>query len=221
MHIGSQIQGLAPFETAFARLAELTVALREDGHEISTIDLGGGLGVNYDKRSQAAPTPAAYARAAIQSLQHLHCRIIIEPGRSLVANGGVLVASVIYVKQGSGRKFLIIDAAMNDFLRPSMYDAHHHIAGESDDVQSNEIYDVVGPVCETGDTFARARELPALQSGDLVIIEGAGAYGAVMASSYNTRSLIPEILIDGDRYGVIRQRLDAASIIGLDTIWPG
>lgn len=220
MHIGSQIQRLAPFKVAFERIAEMAVALRKDGHEISIIDLGGGLGVNYDKHVPQAPTPAAYAQLAIESLQHLHCQLIIEPGRSLVASGGVLVASVIYVKKGTGRKFLIIDAAMNDFLRPSMYDAHHDIASESDDVRDTEIYDIVGPVCETGDTFARGREFPTVRAGDLVIIEGAGAYGAVMASSYNTRPLIPEILVDRDRYGVIRQRLDAASVIGLDTIWP-
>jgi diaminopimelate decarboxylase len=220
MHIGSQIRTLEPYQHAFEKIAELTRSLRDDGHDISTIDLGGGLGVDYERASNPAPTPTEYARVAIDKLQDLDCRLIIEPGRSLVANAGVLVAQVIYVKQGSNRKFLIIDAAMNDFIRPSMYDAHHEIAPERNDGGHQEIYDVVGPVCETGDTFARDRELNALQAGDLVIIEGAGAYGAVMSSSYNTRPLIAEILVDGQQFAVVRQRLDDDSIIALDEIWP-
>ena len=220
MHIGSQIQNLGPYERAFEKIAELTTTLCDDGHDIASIDIGGGLGVNYDSHSVAVPTPTQYARVAIDRLRDTGCRLIIEPGRSLVANAGVLVGKVIYVKEGNDRKFLIIDAAMNDFLRPSMYNAHHEIASERKNVGGFEIYDIVGPVCETGDTFARGRRLPTMKAGDLVIIEDTGAYGAVMASSYNTRSLIPEILVDGDRFGVVRQRVDEDTIIGLDAIWP-
>jgi len=220
MHIGSQIQSLEPYKQAFLKIAELTRVLRNDGHDIATVDLGGGLGVRYDDRGAGAPTPAQYAELAINTLHDLQCQLIIEPGRSLVANAGILVGRVIYVKQGSDRKFLIIDAAMNDFLRPSMYNAHHEIVSARNDAKSADIYDVVGPVCETGDTFARGRELPSMDAGDLVVIEGAGAYGAVMSSSYNTRALIPEILVDGDRFGVVRKRLDEDAIIARDEVWP-
>lgn len=220
MHIGSQIQSLGPYKQAFEKIAELTRTLRNGGHNIDTVDLGGGLGVRYDKNAGGTPTPAQYAQLALDTLQDLQCRFIIEPGRSLVANAGILVGRVIYVKEGSDRNFLIIDAAMNDFLRPSMYNAHHEIASARNDANSKDIYDVVGPVCETGDTFARGRELATMDAGDLVVIEDAGAYGAVMSSSYNTRPLIPEILVDGDRFGVVRKRLAEDAIIDQDEIWP-
>lgn len=219
LHIGSQITSLMPFAHAFERIAELAQELRDEGHTISTIDLGGGLGVNYDEQNDNAPTPAEYADVVKEKLGRLDCDIIVEPGRSLVGNAGVLVGSVIYIKKSGQSTFLIIDAAMNDFLRPSMYDSYHSIVGGRETEAAEVLYDIVGPVCETGDTFARQRSLPAQEPGDLIVIEGAGAYGSVMASSYNTRPLVPEVLVDGDEFRVIRQRPDYESIIGLDRTW--
>jgi len=219
LHIGSQIMNLDPFAAAFSRIAELTQELRDAGHTISTIDLGGGLGVNYDPLNDKAPKETDYARVIQEAVGHLGCAIIIEPGRSLVGNAGILVSSVIYTKTNGESKFLIVDAAMNDFLRPSMYNAYHTIVAEQQSNAAPEFYDVVGPVCETGDTFARKRELPTQQPGDLVIIEGTGAYGSSMASTYNTRPLIPEVLVAGDEFQVIRQRPDYDSMIGLDIPW--
>ena len=219
MHIGSQILSLDPYARAFERIAGLVAELRGDGHEIDTIDLGGGLGVAYAKDQPAPPTAAEYAELVRQTLGHLDCRFIIEPGRSVVAMAGVLVSRVIYVKEGSARRFLIIDAAMNDFLRPSMYGAYHHIAPARRNGGPDVAYDIVGPVCETGDTFARGRTLPELTAGDLVAIEGAGAYGSVMASGYNTRLNAPEVLVAGDDYRVIRKRPDYDSLIDLDYVW--
>jgi diaminopimelate decarboxylase len=219
LHIGSQITSLTPFAHAFARVAELAEQLRNGGFTISTIDLGGGLGVNYDKENDNAPTAAEYAGVVKEKLGHLNCDFIVEPGRSLVGNAGVLVGSVIYIKKSSQRTFLIIDAAMNDFLRPSMYDSYHTIVGGRETGAEHVLYDIVGPVCETGDIFARQRELPAQQAGDLIVIEGTGAYGSVMASSYNTRPLVPEVLVDGDEFRIIRKRPSYESIIGLDLTW--
>ena len=216
IHIGSQIMSLDPYAQAFDRIAELVQQLREDGHSISTVDLGGGLGIDYDASCDHAPTVEQYAALAARKLGHLDCRFILEPGRSIVGNAGVLVGSVIYVKEGAGVTFLIIDAAMNDFLRPSMYDAFHHISAESELSNDEVVYDVVGPVCETGDTFARERRLNRQQAGDLVIIEGAGAYGSVMASGYNTRPLVPEVMVSNDEFRVVRARPDYDSIIGMD-----
>ncbi len=219
LHIGSQIMNLAPFAAAFTRIAELTEALRRAGHTISTIDLGGGLGVNYDEQNDAAPSAEAYARVVSDTVGHLNCDLIVEPGRSLVGNAGVLVGSVIYTKTNGSSTFLIIDAAMNDFLRPSMYNAYHSIVGARLSDAPEELYDIVGPVCETGDTFARKRKLSRQEAGDLVIIEGTGAYGSVMASTYNTRPLVPEVLVDGDEFRVIRRRPDYDSMIALDIPW--
>lgn len=216
LHIGSQIMSLEPFRRAYERIAELVQTLRDDGHTISTIDLGGGLGVDYGASESEAPTPDEYAQVIEETLGHLDCRFIVEPGRSLVGNAGILVGSVIYVKDGTESTFLIIDAAMNDFLRPSMYNAYHHIAGGRENGHEEVLYDIVGPVCETGDTFARRRSLPAQEPGDLIVIEGAGAYGSVMASSYNTRPLAPEVLVEGSKFRVIRKRPDYDHIIGLD-----
>lgn len=216
LHIGSQITQLAPFSDAFTRIAELAKQLRDDGHTISTIDIGGGLGVNYHAENDNAPSPADYAGIVNAALGDLDCKIVVEPGRSLVANAGVLVGSVIYVKNSGQTTFLIIDAAMNDFLRPSMYDSYHAIVGETESNENEVLYDVVGPVCETGDTFARQRELPEQSAGNLIVIEGAGAYGSVMASTYNTRPLVPEVLVDGDTFRVIRERPSYDSIIALD-----
>ena len=219
LHIGSQIMNLAPFEAAFSRIAKLTTALRRAGHTISTIDLGGGLGINYDQQHDKAPAADDYAHIVDKTVGELGCDIIVEPGRSLVGNAGVLVGSVIYTKVNGATKFLIIDAAMNDFLRPSMYNAYHSIVGGRQTDAPEEFYDIVGPVCETGDTFARRRKLAQQKPGDLVIIEGAGAYGSVMASTYNTRPLVPEVLVDGDEFRVIRQRPDYDSMIALDIPW--
>lgn len=219
LHIGSQITNLEPFSDAFTRVGELAQQLRDEGMTISTIDIGGGLGINYDEENDNAPTPAEYAGVVKETLGHLGCDIIVEPGRSLIGNAGILVASVIYVKKSSQSTFLIIDAAMNDFLRPSMYDAHHSIISGRETSSPDVLYDIVGPVCETGDTFARRRRLPAQESGDLIVIEGAGAYGSVMASSYNTRPLVPEVLVDGDEFRIIRERPSYDSIIGLDLDW--
>lgn len=219
MHIGSQIMQLAPYEEAFRRVANLIADLRADGHAIETIDLGGGLGIRYDGLKDQAPSVAAYAELAKQHLGSLSCRMIVEPGRSLVGGAGILVSRVIYVKPGEASTFLIVDAAMNDFLRPSMYNAHHDIVSESTDQTEPVSYDIVGPVCESGDTFARARTLGRMSPGDLLVIEGAGAYGSVMASGYNTRPLIPEVLVDRDDFWVIRQRPHYDAIIGLDVPW--
>jgi diaminopimelate decarboxylase len=219
LHIGSQITNLTPFANAFTRIAELATQLRDDGFTISTIDLGGGLGVNYDEKNDNAPTPAEYANVVKEKLGHLDCDFIVEPGRSLVGNAGILVGSVIYVKESRQKTFLIIDAAMNDFLRPSMYDSYHSIVGGRETDAEDILYDIVGPVCETGDTFARQRQLPAQDAGDLIVIEGTGAYGSVMASTYNTRPLVPEVLVDGDEFRIIRKRPSYDSIIGLDLTW--
>ena len=219
LHIGSQIMNLQPFAAAFSRIAELTEDLRNAGHTISTIDLGGGLGVNYERLKDKAPSAVDYARVVKETIGHLNCDIIVEPGRSLVGSAGVLVSSVIYTKTNGTSKFLIIDAAMNDFLRPSMYNAYHSIVGGRQSDAPEELYDIVGPVCETGDTFARKRKLAGQEAGDLVIIEDTGAYGSAMASTYNTRPLVPEVLVDGDEFRVIRQRPDYDSMIALDIPW--
>ena len=219
LHIGSQIMNLAPFEAAFSRIAELVVDLRRAGHTISTIDLGGGLGIDYDRHSDKAPGVDDYARIVEKTVGHLDCKLIVEPGRWLVGNAGVLVSRVIYTKTNGATKFLIIDAAMNDFLRPSMYNAYHSIVGERQTDAPAVLYDIVGPVCETGDTFARKRQLPEQDAGDLVVIEGAGAYGSVMASTYNTRPLVPEVMVSGDEFRVIRKRPDYDSMIALDIPW--
>jgi diaminopimelate decarboxylase len=217
MHIGSQLTQLEPFEQAFRCLAELTIELRKLGHSISVLDIGGGLGIDYQDGNQIPPAVTEYARLANNILGNLDCRIIIEPGRSLVGNVGILVSRVIYIKQGERDRFLIIDAGMNDLLRPSMYDAYHEIVPCELREGEPGPYQVVGPICETGDTFARDRMMPPLQAGDLVAIKNAGAYGAVMASSYNTRPLVPEVLVEGDKVTVIRPRRTHDDLINLDT----
>ncbi|WP_417519184.1 diaminopimelate decarboxylase [Minwuia sp.] len=221
VHIGSQLTNLAPFESAFARVAELTSALREDGHTIRNIDLGGGLGIPY-VRNAPWPQPDAYAAIVNRTVGHLGCDLIFEPGRMIAGNAGMLMTSVIYVKQGTDRRFLILDAAMNDLIRPAMYDAHHEILPEKqpDDRSGWDRADLVGPVCETGDTFARDCEVPQMASGDILCLESAGAYGAVMASTYNTRPLIAEILVDGDRFATVRPREDVDQLIGRDRLPP-
>ncbi|MFC0278844.1 diaminopimelate decarboxylase [Falsigemmobacter intermedius] len=220
MHIGSQLTDLAPFEEAYTKMRALALALREDGHNIRRLDLGGGLGIPYTRSNEAPPLPAEYGAMVKRVLGDLGCELEIEPGRLISGNAGLLVSSVIYVKEGEGRDFLILDAAMNDLVRPSMYGAHHDIIPviEAEAGTEPQPFDVVGPVCETGDTFAKARALPALQPEDLVAFRSAGAYGAVMASEYNTRPLIPEVMVSGDQFAVIRARPTFDEILARDTI---
>ena len=220
VHIGSQLTDLAPFEAAFEKIAELTEQLRADGHTISRLDLGGGLGIPYTRSNEAPPLPLDYGALIKRTLGHLGCEIEIEPGRLISGNSGLLVSEVIYVKEGEDRTFLIVDAAMNDLVRPSMYGAHHDIVPviEAAAGAAAQDYDVVGPVCETGDTFAKARALPQLGAGELLAFRSAGAYGAVMASEYNTRPLVPEVLVQGDHFAVIRARPTFDEILKRDSI---
>ena len=220
VHIGSQLTDLAPFEAAYRKVADLTRQLRADGHDIRRLDLGGGLGIPYERSNAAPPLPLDYGEVIRRTVGDLGCEIEIEPGRLISGNAGILVASVIWVKQGEGRDFLILDAAMNDLVRPSMYGAHHDIVPVVEPAPGvdHHRYDVVGPVCETGDTFARARPLPPLGEGALVAFRSAGAYGAVMASEYNTRPLIPEVLVHQDHFAVIRARPSFDEILKRDTI---
>ncbi|RXV63941.1 diaminopimelate decarboxylase [Roseovarius sp. A46] len=220
VHIGSQLTDLEPFRLAYRKVAELTGVLRADGHDIRRLDLGGGLGIPYTRSNEAPPLPVEYGAMIREELGHLGCEIEIEPGRLIVGNAGILVSRVIYLKSGEGRDFLILDAAMNDLIRPAMYDAHHDIVPVTEPAPGvgQTPYDVVGPVCESGDTFARGRMLPPLAEGDLVAFRSAGAYGAVMSSEYNTRPLIPEILVNERDFAVIRARPTFDEMINRDTI---
>ncbi len=220
VHIGSQLTDLAPFEQAYRKVADLTEILRADGHEIMRLDLGGGLGIPYARDNQAPPLPSDYGAMVRRTLGHLGCEIEIEPGRLIAGNAGLMVSEVIYVKSGEGRDFLIIDGAMNDLIRPAMYEAWHDIIPVVEPVPGAEQakYDIVGPVCESGDTFARERMMPPVAPGDLVAFRSAGAYGAVMSSEYNSRPLIPEVLVRGDQFAVIRPRPTFDEMINRDTI---
>jgi diaminopimelate decarboxylase len=216
VHIGSQLTQLVPFEEAYKRIAQLVVDLREDGHAISVIDIGGGLGITYS--DEVIPSKQAYAAIAKKQLAHLKCKIVIEPGRSLLGNAGILVSSVVYVKSGEERQFLILDVGMNDLIRPSMYEAHHEILAVNTANTALKTYDVVGPVCETGDTFAKARQVNESNAGDLVAIMSCGAYGAVMASTYNTRMLAPEVMVKGTEFAVVRERPTYKEVIDADSV---
>ena len=220
VHIGSQLTELEPFVAAYRKVAELTETLRADGHNIRRLDLGGGLGIPYTCSNEAPPLPTDYGAMVKRELGHLGCEIEIEPGRLIAGNAGLLVSSVIYVKSGEDREFLILDAAMNDLVRPAMYDAHHDIVPVIEPAAGSKpaVYDIVGPVCESGDTFAKGRPLVAQQQGDLVAFRSAGAYGSVMASEYNTRPLIPEVLVNGDQFAVIRARPSYDEIINRDSL---
>ena len=220
VHIGSQLTQLEPFELAYQKVAELTELLRADGHNIRRLDLGGGLGIPYTRSNEAPPLPTDYGAMVKRVLGHLNCEIEIEPGRLIAGNAGILVSQVIYVKEGEDRKFLILDAAMNDLIRPAMYDAHHDIDPVIEPQAGAERakYDVVGPVCESGDTFATGREMAQMNAGDLVAFRSAGAYGAVMSSEYNTRPLIPEVMVNASEFAVIRSRPSFDEIINRDTI---
>ena len=220
VHIGSQLTELEPFRQAYRKVADLTEELRAEGHDIRRLDLGGGLGIPYTRSNEAPPLPTEYGALIRETLGHLGCEIEIEPGRLVAGNAGILVSEVIYVKEGEGRDFLILDAAMNDLIRPAMYDAYHDIIPLVEPAPGVEqsTYDVVGPVCESGDTFAKGRMLPPLAEGDLVAFRSAGAYGAVMSSEYNTRPLIPEVLVNGREFAVIRARPTFDEMINRDTI---
>ncbi|MCV3272172.1 diaminopimelate decarboxylase [Roseobacter sinensis] len=220
VHIGSQLTDLVPFELAYRKVAELTTQLRAEGHDIRRLDLGGGLGIPYARDNQAPPLPSDYGAMVKRTLGHLGCEIEIEPGRLIAGNAGIMVSEVIYVKSGEDRDFLIIDGAMNDLIRPAMYEAYHDIVPVVEPAPGAEqaTFDIVGPVCETGDTFARGRQMPAVTAGDLVAFRSAGAYGAVMSSEYNSRPLIPEVLVNGDQFAVIRRRPTFDEMINRDTI---
>ena len=217
MHIGSQITDLEPFGNAFGLMAELVKTLRADGHNIRHVDIGGGLGIPYHHDQEAPPHPEAYAAVVRDKIGQLGCTLVIEPGRLLVGNAGILVTKVEYVKEG-GTNFVIVDAAMNDLIRPTLYEAHHDVVPVNHSNLAPITADIVGPVCETGDYLARARTMPGVKEGDLLAIMSAGAYGAVMASTYNSRALIPEVLVDGDRYHVIRPRRSLDELIALDSV---
>jgi diaminopimelate decarboxylase len=223
MHIGSQITDLAPFDNAFALLADFVRALRADGHEIAHVDLGGGLGIPYSEHENPESyRPELYAEIVRRHIKPLGAKLVFEPGRLIVGNAGVLVTSVIYVKQGAAKNFIIVDAAMNDLVRPTLYEAHHDIFPVVAPPKGAATIkaDLVGPVCETGDFLARNRDLPEPRPGDLLAVMSAGAYGAVQAGTYNSRLLIPEVLVDGGKHAVIRPRSDYDSLIGLDKIPP-
>ena len=222
MHIGSQITDLQPFDDAFALLAEFVQALRADGHRIDHVDLGGGLGIAYRNDNNPPPSPEAYAKVVAKRTAALGCQVILEPGRAIVGNAGALVASVIYLKKGENKHFVIVDAAMNDLVRPTLYDAHHEILPVKEPEPGAYLMrsDVVGPVCESGDYLALDRDLPELAAGDLIAVMSAGAYGAVQAGTYNTRLLVPEVLVKGAEYAIVRPRRTYEELIGLDTLPP-
>ena len=223
VHIGSQLTDLGPFRAAFERVAELVRTLRDAGHDIRRLDLGGGLGIPY--HGETPPSPAAYAAMARETLGDLGCTLMFEPGRMLVGNAGLLVSRVIYVKQGRTRRFVVIDAAMNDLIRPTLYDAYHGVVAVRQPGENAPLdpVDIVGPVCETGDTFAQNRAMPPLVTGDLLAFTSAGAYGAVMASSYNSRLLVPEVLVNGEAFSVVRARPSYDDLLALDSLadWQG
>jgi len=222
MHIGSQITNLSPFADAFALLSDFVRQLRADGHTISHVDLGGGLGIPYREGDEIPPDPVAYAKVVKQATRDLGCQLIFEPGRLIVGNAGILVTRVIFVKRGEAKTFIVVDAAMNDLIRPTLYDAHHDIlpVKESSAGAATLLADVVGPVCETGDYLALSRTLPEPQPGDLMAVMTAGAYGAVQAGTYNTRPLIPEVLVSGDQWSLVRPRLTVDALIGMDKLPP-
>lgn len=221
MHIGSQIVELEPFDQAFERLAGLVRRLRGAGHDIAHVDLGGGLGVPYTRTNTPPPAPPAYAEIVKRHVRDLDCKVVFEPGRLIAANAGILVTRVVYVKEAEGKTFVIVDAGMNDLIRPTLYDAWHDIHPVLDDPDAPRLVaDVVGPVCESGDYFARARDIPAVKAGDLVYLSSAGAYGAVQSGTYNSRPLIAEVLVKGDAFHAIRPRQTIDEMIALDRLPP-
>ena len=222
MHIGSQITELAPFGNAFALLSEFVRELRADGHVITHVDLGGGLGIPYRDDNEPPPDPSAYAEVVKRATRGLDCRLIFEPGRLIVGNAGILVTRVLYLKRGEAKTFVVVDAAMNDLIRPTLYDAHHDIkpVQEPDLGARRTLADVVGPVCESGDFLGLDRDMAEPQPGDLLAVMSAGAYGAVQAGTYNTRPLVPEVLVRDSEWALVRPRLEVDQLIGLDRLAP-
>ncbi len=220
MHIGSQITDLEPYTQAYSLLAELVQTLRTNGHDIRHVDLGGGLGVPYRGTNDIPPHPDEYAGMVRRTLGHLGCKVILEPGRMIAGNAGILVTRVIHVKQGEGRTFVIVDAAMNDLIRPTLYDAYHDIipVDEPDAAAPRLTCDIVGPVCESGDYLALDRDMPELKPGDLIAVMTAGAYGAVQSGTYNSRPLVAETLVNGDKFAIIRPRQTFEELIGMDRL---
>lgn len=222
VHIGSQLTNLSPLERAFTRVGELIADLRAAGHQIDVADLGGGLGVPYDPDQPHPPSPAAYGAMVARITRGWDVRLVFEPGRLIVGNAGVLLSRVIRVKPGATDPFVIVDAAMNDLMRPALYDAWHLIEAAKPR-GGHRVANVVGPVCETGDTFATGRNMDVVEAGDLVVFRTAGAYAAAMSSTYNSRPLTPEVLVDGGRWAVVRPRIDVDSLIAADRVpeWLG
>jgi diaminopimelate decarboxylase len=222
MHIGSQITDLAPFDDAFALLSEFVRTLRGDGHTISHVDLGGGLGIPYREDNEPPPHPDAYAAMVKRATRDLGCTLIFEPGRLIVGNAGILVTRVLYLKGGETKSFVIVDAGMNDLIRPTLYEAHHDVrpVREADPLARRIVADVVGPVCESGDFLALDRDMAEPRPGDLLAVMSAGAYGAVQAGTYNTRPLVPEVLVREGEWALVRPRLEAEALIGLDRLPP-
>jgi len=220
MHIGSQITELEPFDAAFSRLGGLIAELRADGHAIDHVDLGGGLGIPYRDNNEPPPHPEAYAEVVRKHVEPLECKVIFEPGRMIAGNAGILVTEVIYVKEGADKTFVIVDAAMNDLIRPTLYDAYHEIRAVDRPAADHPrmLADIVGPVCETGDYLGHDREMPRVEAGEKLAVFSAGAYGAVQACTYNTRLLIPEVLVDGHRFAVVRPRPSYEDLIGADVL---
>jgi diaminopimelate decarboxylase len=225
MHIGSQITALEPYDASIERLVGLVRDLRADGHIIDHIDLGGGLGIPYRDDNEPPPHPDDYAAVVKRYTQDLGARLVFEPGRLIAGNAGILVCEVLFVKEGEGKTFVIVDAGMNDLIRPTLYEAYHAIWPVKERPPGSAMItaDVVGPVCETGDYLALERDIPAVSAGELIAVMSAGAYGAVQAGTYNTRPLIPEVLVDGDKFAIIRKRPSYDEVLGLDSVpdWVG
>jgi len=222
MHIGSQIENLEPFDQSFSKLGGLIETLRAQGHEIDHVDVGGGLGIPYKNDNNPPPEPAAYAKVVRKHVEELGCEIVFEPGRMIVGNAGILVGEVIYIKETEDKNFVIGNIAMNDLIRPTLYDAWHEILPVDESLRELPPIrgDLVGPICESGDYMAKDRNLPHLTSGDLFALSSAGAYGAVQSGTYNTRALIPEVLVKEEEFSVVRPRMDVDDIINLDHV-PG
>jgi diaminopimelate decarboxylase len=220
MHIGSQLTSLEPYREAYARMAEFVRLLRAEAFDIRHLDLGGGLGITYS--AETAPSPEAYATMAAEAVGNLGCRLTFEPGRMIAGNAGILVTRVIFIKTGTAKRFCIVDGAMNDLIRPTLYNAHHEIVPVTEAELGVDLLemDVVGPICESGDYIAKGRALPPLQPGDLLAVRTAGAYGAVMSSTYNTRPLAPEVLVDGSDHAVIRRRFTVQDMLSLESLPP-
>lgn len=221
VHIGSQLLDLKPFRDAYVRAGDLVAMLRADGLNVETLDIGGGLGIPYGDADEAtAPDPESYAQTVRETVGNLGLELICEPGRMIVGNAGLLVTGVEYVKEGSTKTFLIVDAGMNDLIRPTLYGAFHNIVTVAEPDRGGERVevDIVGPICETGDTFAKNRKLPPVKAGDLLAMRTAGAYGAVQASTYNTRALVPEVMVNGAAFAIVRERLEVEDLIALDRL---